>query len=141
MAKYVCCLRLGYLKRGHAAARMYTSVSKQFKNTEINVENSVSEMSNTVQSKDSPARFPPPEVMDSDFRRQLGTVLLPPLLRTRMQSVLRKEAIKSRTGIEKFVTNHQLGIETNSHGKRDFPFTRGSRIHTLHYVSVTLSGI
>ena len=69
--------------------------------------------------------LPPPEALDSDFRSVLGTVMLPSILKSRMQNLLRKESGKSRVGIEKFISKHQYEFEKNSQGRRDFPFTRG----------------
>jgi hypothetical protein len=73
----------------------------------------------------SPINLPPPEVLDSEHRDVLGTVMLPSILKTRMQNLLRKESGKSRVGIEKFIAKHQYEFEKNLQGRRDFPFTRG----------------
>ena len=82
--------------------------------------------------------FPPPEVLDSDFRRLVGTVMLPPILKDRMQGILRKEAGKQKLGIAKFIGNHQYEFEKNLRGKRDFPFTRGSSIFGRYNASFLL---
>jgi hypothetical protein len=79
---------------------------------------------NSSISKRKNARMTPP-TSDSHLEAKLGTIVMPPLLRDRILQILRKEATKSRIGIEKFVNYFRDNQPVMPQGIREFPFTRG----------------